>query len=129
MSDTTDIVTKTAVASVEETVAKLQAEVERRGLQVFAVIDHSGEARRQGLELRDTKVVMFGSPRAGTPVMAAAPLIALDLPLKVLVFDDRGTTTLSYLTPDALVRRYGLETSHAETFVGSGLSTYVPLGS
>jgi uncharacterized protein (DUF302 family) len=72
------------------------------------VIDHSGEARAAGLELRDTKVVIFGNPAAGTPVMAAAPLAALDLPLKVLVWDDGGQTRLSYTGPDELAARYGL---------------------
>jgi uncharacterized protein (DUF302 family) len=72
------------------------------------VIDHSGEARAAGLELRDTKVVIFGNPAAGTPVMAAAPLAALDLPLKVLVWDDGGQTMLSYAGPDELAARHGL---------------------
>jgi uncharacterized protein (DUF302 family) len=77
-------------------------------LKLFAVIDHSGEARGAGLELRDTMVVLFGSPAAGTPVMVASPLAALDLPLKVLVWDDEGQTKVSYLDPAALAARYGL---------------------
>ena len=80
------MVTKLSPRSVPETVARLVTMVEARGMKVFAVIDHNGEAARVGLELRDTKVVVFGSPQAGTPVMAAAPLAALDLPLKVLVW-------------------------------------------
>ena len=118
MSNPTEIISKNSGGSVAETVAQLLTEIEDRGLKIFAVIDHSGEAQRQGLELRDTNVVIFGSARAGTPVMQTAPLIALDLPLKVLVFDDHGTTTLSYLEPDALVRRYGLERGQAAAFVG-----------
>jgi uncharacterized protein (DUF302 family) len=65
-------------------------------LKMFALIDHSGEAAAHGLELRDTKVVVFGTPVAGTPVMQAAPLAALDLPLKILVWDDDGQTRVSY---------------------------------
>jgi uncharacterized protein (DUF302 family) len=79
-----------------------------KGLKVFAVIDHSGEAAAHGLELRDTKVVLFGSPVAGTPVMQAAPLAALDLPLKVLVWDEDGQTRVSYTAPSELAARYGL---------------------
>ena len=80
----------------------------QKGIKLFAVIDHSGEAQAVGLELRDTKVVIFGSPKAGTPVMQAAPLAALDLPLKVLVWDDGGQTKLTYTPPAALAARYGL---------------------
>ena len=65
-------------------------------MKLFAVIDHSGEARASGLQLRDTKLVIFGSPQAGTPVMQAAPLAALDLPLKVLVWADGEQTKVSY---------------------------------
>ena len=123
MSDSGEIISKHATASVPDTVTRLRAEIEARGLKVFAVIDHSGEAHQQGLELRDTKVVIFGSPSAGTPVMEAAPLIALDLPLKVLVYDDQGSTTLSYLAPEALVKRYGLEPDRAAVFAGINVIT------
>ena len=82
----TELTTKMSPRSVAETVARLQTLAEANGMKVFAVIDHSGEAERVGLELRDTKVVIFGSPQAGTPVMAANPLAALDMPLKVLVW-------------------------------------------
>ena len=77
-------------------------------MKVFAVIDHSGEASRAGLELRETKLVIFGSPQAGTPVMAAFPLAALDLPLKALIWSDGGQTKVTYTTPAALGARYGL---------------------
>jgi uncharacterized protein (DUF302 family) len=80
---------------------------------VFAMIDHSGEAENVGLHLRDTKLVIFGSPAAGTPVIRATPLAALDLPLKVLVWaSDDYQTKLSY-TAGALARRYGLSAEHA----------------
>jgi uncharacterized protein (DUF302 family) len=93
---------------VEETVSRLLHVLESRGIKLFAVIDHSGEAAAAGLRLRETKVVIFGNPVAGTPVMEAAPLAALDLPLKVLVWDDGGQTRLEYDGPAELAARYGL---------------------
>jgi uncharacterized protein (DUF302 family) len=81
-------VTKLSSQSVPDTVKRLEVVIAAKGLKLSAVIDHSGEAEAHGLSLRDTKVVIFGSPVAGTPVMQAAPLAALDLPLKVLVWDD-----------------------------------------
>jgi uncharacterized protein (DUF302 family) len=87
-------------------------------MKLFAVIDHSGEASAVGLELRDTKVVLFGSPQAGTPVMQAAPLAALDLPLKVLVWSDGDQTKVSYTSPSALATRYQLTGELAARLVG-----------
>jgi Domain of unknown function DUF302 len=84
-----ELITKLSPWSVADTVSRLSAVVAARGMKEFAVIDHSGEARASGLDLRDTKLVIFGSPQAGTPVMVAAPLAALDLPLKVLVWGGR----------------------------------------
>jgi uncharacterized protein (DUF302 family) len=101
-------VTKVSPYSVEETVSRLTALVSARGMKVFLVVDHSGEAKNVGLELRDTKLVVFGSPQAGTPVMATAPLAALDLPLKVLVWADGNQTKVSYTAPETLAGRYGL---------------------
>ena len=102
------LVTKLSPRSVADTVQRLREIAESKGLEVFAVIDHSGAAQTVGLELRDTKVVIFGSPEAGTPVMQAAPRAALDLPLKVLVWDDEGQTKVSYYSPAALAARYDL---------------------
>jgi uncharacterized protein (DUF302 family) len=102
------VTTKHSPGSVEDTVSRLKSVVESKGIKLFAVIDHSGEAEAAGLELRDTKVVIFGSPLAGTPVMAAVPLAALDLPLKVLVWADGEQTKLSYTGPLELAARYGL---------------------
>jgi uncharacterized protein (DUF302 family) len=102
------LVTKDSPASVAETVARLSEIVTQRGMTLFGVIDHSGEAHAVGLELRDTKVVIFGNPKGGTPVMQAAPLAALDLPLKVLVWDDGGKTKLTYTAPAALAARYAV---------------------
>jgi uncharacterized protein (DUF302 family) len=114
------VVTKTANGSVNDVVAKLCDLVESRGLKLFAVIDHSGEAHRAGLKLRDTKVVIFGSPEAGTPVMQFAPLVALDLPLKVLIWDDDGQTKVSYTDPGALAARYELTDELAQRLAGIG---------
>jgi uncharacterized protein (DUF302 family) len=102
------LVTKVSPSSVADTVARLSDLVAQRGMTLFGVIDHSGEAHAVGLELRDTKVVIFGNPKGGTPVMQAAPLAALDLPLKVLVWDDEGQTKLTYTAPAALAARYGV---------------------
>jgi uncharacterized protein (DUF302 family) len=113
-----EVVTKTTSQSVEDTVARVQAVVTARGMKVFAVIDHSGEAKTAGLELRDSKLVIFGSPKAGTPVMVASPLAALDLPLKVLVWADEGQTKLSYTAPRALAARYGLADDLAARIAG-----------
>jgi uncharacterized protein (DUF302 family) len=104
--------------TVEETVARLEDEIARRGLKLFTVIDHSGEAEAAGLALRDTKVVVFGSPAAGTPVMETVPLAALDLPLKVLVWDDGGETKLAYLAPAELARRHGLSDELSDRLAG-----------
>jgi uncharacterized protein (DUF302 family) len=116
----TDVATKSSSASVSDTVDRLVELVVARGMMVFVVIDHSGEAERNGLELRDTKLVIFGSPAAGTPVMQAAPLSALDLPLKVLIWDDAGKTKISYVDPDALARRHHLSAGMAARLAGIG---------
>src|SRR5277367_6843890 len=107
MHATLELTTKVSPRSVAETAARLESLAQEKGLKVFAVIDHSGEAKNAGLELRETKVVIFGSPQAGTPVMAAAPLAALDLPLKALVWAEEGQTKVSYTSPAALAARYG----------------------
>jgi uncharacterized protein (DUF302 family) len=103
---------------VEDTVRRLSAVVAARGMKIFAVIDHSGEAEAVGLELRDTKLVIFGSPQAGTPVMAASPLAALDLPLKVLVWADDDQTKIAYVSPEELAVRYQLTDELAARLAG-----------
>src|ERR1700729_3606972 len=107
--DETDIVTKLSPRPVAATVSKLTGMINAKGMKLFDVIDQSAEARQVGLSLRETTLVIFGSPAAGTPVMAAAPLAALDLPLKVLVWDDDGQTKVSYYSPDALAARHHLD--------------------
>jgi uncharacterized protein (DUF302 family) len=118
------VVTKLSPWSVADTVTRLLAVAAARELTVFAVIDHSGEAAGVGLHLRDTKLVIFGSPAAGTPVMVAAPLAALDLPLKVVVWAaDDYQTRLSYTAPAALIARYGLSTELAARLAGTDALT------
>jgi uncharacterized protein (DUF302 family) len=112
------ITTKQSPWSVEETVSRLQDVIVAKGLKLFAIIDHSGEAEAHGLTLRETKVVVFGNPVAGTPVMQARPLAALDLPLKVLVWDDGGQTRLAYAPPAELAARYELDEQLAARLAG-----------
>jgi uncharacterized protein (DUF302 family) len=106
--DEADVVTKLSPHPVADTVSKLAGMIRSKGIRLFAVIDQSAEARQAGLSLRETTLVIFGSPAAGTPVMAAAPLAALDLPLKVLVWDDDGQTKVSYYSSAGLAARHHL---------------------
>jgi uncharacterized protein (DUF302 family) len=104
----TQIMTKISPRSVTDTVSRLTGILSANGLKVFGVIDQSAEATQVGMQLRETTIVLFGNPAAGTPVMAAAPLAALDLPLKVLIWDDDGQTKVTYYGPEALAARYDL---------------------
>lgn len=93
--------------SVDDTVAKIEGILRDRQVKLFAIIDHSGEARQAGLEMHPTKVVIFGNPRGGTPLMLAAPSTAIDLPLKLLVWEDgRGKVWITYNTPQYLQERH-----------------------
>lgn len=93
---------------VEETVEKLKTILQLKGVMLFAVVDHSGEAEKAGMAMRPTKLLIFGSPKAGTPLMLAAPHTAIDLPLKILVWEDaEGKTWLSYNSPAYLQQRHG----------------------
>jgi uncharacterized protein (DUF302 family) len=105
----TEITTKISPRSVTETTSRLTGILSAKGLKVFAVIDQSGEASAVGMKLRETTLVLFGNPAAGTPVMVAAPLSALDLPLKVLIWADDGQTKVTYYGPAALAARYDLD--------------------
>lgn len=94
--------------SVEETVQKLKAMLQAKGVTLFALVDHSGEAEKVGMAMRPTRLLIFGNPKAGTPLMLAAPSAALDLPLKILVWEDgNGKTWLSYNSPAYLQQRHG----------------------
>jgi uncharacterized protein (DUF302 family) len=94
---------------VEQTVERLQEIMQQKAVTLFALIDHSGEAKKAGMEMRPTKLLIFGSPKAGTPVMLAAPSVAIDLPLKILVWEDsQGKVWLSYNSPAYLQARHGI---------------------
>ncbi len=110
--------TEPATGTVDETVVRLQEVIAEKGLKLFDVFDHSGEAEANGLSLRSTKVVVFGSPAAGTPIMQARPLAALDLPLKILVWDDDGQTRISWTPPADLAARYQLADDLAARLAG-----------
>jgi uncharacterized protein (DUF302 family) len=107
-ADEADIVSKISPRTVAETVARLTTMLTARDITLFAVIDQAAQARQVGLDLRDTVLVIFGNPAAGTQVMVASPLAAIDLPLKVLIWDDAGQTTVSYYSPATLAARHQL---------------------
>jgi|SRR5579872_50786 len=103
------IVTKPSKHSVEQTVARLKSILESKGITLFALIDHSGEAEKVGMKMLPTKLLIFGNPKGGTPLMLAAPSLAIDLPLKILVWQDAaGTSWISYNSPEYLKERHGL---------------------
>jgi uncharacterized protein (DUF302 family) len=103
------IVNKPSKHSVDDTLGKLQNILETKGIAVFALIDHSGEAAKVGMKMRPTKLLIFGNPKGGTPLMLAAPSIAIDLPLKILIWqDDQEKVWVSYNTPEYLAERHGL---------------------
>jgi uncharacterized protein (DUF302 family) len=112
MSDSaqSSVITKLSSMSVAETVDRLQRSITDRGFTLFRVIDHSGTAEHVGVSMPDSKLVMFGNPAKGAVVMAASPLAALDLPLKVLVWEgENGAVSVSYNAPGFMAERYGLQ--------------------
>ncbi len=103
------IVTRESTHSVNETIQKLEEILRARGVKLFALIDHSGEAEKVGLSMLPTRLLIFGNPKAGTPLMVASPGAALDLPLKILVAEDsEGRVWISYNSPAYLQARHGL---------------------
>ncbi len=103
------IIDKPSNHSVEQTVEKLKNLLQSKGVTLFALVDHSGEAEKIGVKMRPTKLLIFGSPKSGTPLMQDAPSIAIDLPLKILVWEDaQGKVWVSYNSPDYLKERHGL---------------------
>jgi len=103
------ILRKSSNHSVQEIVEKIKRMLDARGVKLFALVDHSGEAEKVGIKMPATKLLIFGSPQACTPLMLAAPSIALDLPLKILVSEDGpGKTWLTYNDPEYLRQRHGL---------------------
>jgi uncharacterized protein (DUF302 family) len=105
------LVNKASNHSVEQTVEKLKNILQSKGVTLFALIDHSGEAEKVGMKMRPTKLLIFGSPKAGTPLMLAAPSSAIDLPLKLLIWEDaQGKVWVSYNSPTHLQERHNLPT-------------------
>jgi uncharacterized protein (DUF302 family) len=95
--------------SVDKTVQKLDEILRAKGVKLFALIDHSGEAEKAGMQMRPTKLLIFGNPKAGTPLMIASPSIAIDLPLKILIWEDADDKVwISYNAPSYLQARHGL---------------------
>jgi uncharacterized protein (DUF302 family) len=109
MNSSDGIITKTANCTVEEAVSKIKSLLVGRGITLSAVIDHSGEAEAIGMKMPDTKLLIFGNPKGGTPLMLASPSIAIDLPLKLLVAEDaNGRCSISYNSPQYLQQRHGI---------------------
>jgi uncharacterized protein (DUF302 family)/uncharacterized membrane protein YidH (DUF202 family) len=103
------IIRKPSNHSVNDTVAKLTGILEAKGVKLFVVVDHSGEAEKAGMNMPPTKLLIFGNPKAGTPLMLASPSVAIDLPLKILVSEDaNGKVWLSFNSPDYLKQRHNL---------------------
>jgi uncharacterized protein (DUF302 family) len=103
------IIDKPSTRSVDQTVEKLKGILQSKGVTLFALVDHSGEAAKVGMKMPPTKLLIFGSPKAGTPLMLVAPSIAIDLPLKILVWQDAaGKVWVSYNSPEYLKIRHGL---------------------
>jgi len=106
--------TRASPLGFEETLQRILSAIEERGLRLFGVVDHDAAARDVGLALRPTRVVVFGSPAAGTPLMAESPLLALQLPARILVWQgEDGGVRLSYLTAEELAEQFGLDPQKA----------------
>jgi len=105
--------------SVPETLARLQTILKEKGVTVFGLIDHSGEAAKVGLQMRPTQLLIFGNPKGGTPVMVAAPSVAIDFPLKALAWQDgQGKVWLSYNAPEYLQQRHGIPADLLKNIAG-----------
>jgi len=111
MNSADGIISKTANCTVEEAVNKIKSLLVIRGITLFTVIDHSGEAEAIGMKMPDTKLLIFGNPKGGTPLMLASPSLAIDLPLKLLVAEDaNGKCSISYNSPQYLQKRHAIPT-------------------
>ena len=109
--------------SMAQTVQRLESLLKERGVMIFARIDFSGDAARAGLTLREEQMLIFGNPKAGTPLMQSVPAAGLDLPLKALVWEDaEGHTQIAYNDPHYIIRRHGLDAALA-----ANLAAVVPL--
>lgn len=113
------IITQPSSHSVEETVERLTKALQAKGITLFALVDHSGEAEKAGIKMPATKLLIFGNPVAGTPLMLAAPTSAIDLPLKILVFEDsEGRAWLSWNDPAYLQLRHGIPSNLLQNIAG-----------
>jgi uncharacterized protein (DUF302 family) len=116
------IISKASSHSVPETLDKLEGILREKGIKVFVRIDHSGEAKKAGLEMPPTQLLIFGNPKGGTPIMLASPTAAIDLPLKALAWQDgQGKVWLSYSDPEYLKRRFGLSDELVQPISGVGV--------
>ena len=107
MNPANGLVTKSANCTVEKAVNKIKSLLVIRGITLFAIIDHSGEAEAVGMKMPDTKLLIFGNPKGGTPLMLASPSVAIDLPVKLLVAEDaNGKCSISYNSPQYLQQRH-----------------------
>jgi uncharacterized protein (DUF302 family) len=116
------IITKQSNYSVPETLHRLETILTAKGIEIFALVDHSGEAEKAGLKMPPTQLLIFGNPKGGTPVMLAAPTAAIDLPLKALAWQDaNGHVWLSYNDPAYIQRRFGLSAEIMKPLAGMGV--------
>ena len=112
--------------SVPETLRRIESLLQEKGLAIFCRVDHSGEAEKTGLKMHPTQLILFGSPKAGTPVMVASPTIAIDLPLKALVWEDAGGKVwVSYNRPEYLQQRHNVPSEFVKSISAAG--TLLPL--
>jgi uncharacterized protein (DUF302 family) len=119
MTSENGIVTIPCRQPVDQTVQKLEAVLQAKGVKLFAIIDHSGEAEKAGMRMRPTKLLIFGNPKAGTPLMIASPSIAIDLPLKLLVWEDaENKVWISYNAPAYLQARHALPPELIQNIAG-----------
>jgi uncharacterized protein (DUF302 family) len=121
MADDRGLVQIASRYSFDETLERLMAAFKEKGLQIFTVVDHSGEAEKAGLKMQPTKVVIFGSPKGGTPLMVASPSLAIDLPLKALVAQGAdGKVSVTYNNPEYLQQRHGVPADLIKNLAGAG---------
>jgi uncharacterized protein (DUF302 family) len=115
------IISKTSKYSVPETLDRVDALLQSKGIKIFVRVDHSGEAEKFGLKMPPTQLLIFGNPKGGTPLMLAAPTAAIDLPLKALAWQDAdGKVWLGYNDPEYIKKRFGLTDDQIKTIVGIG---------
>lgn len=111
----------TSPYSFAETLRRVESLLQEKGLKIFSVVDHSGEAEKAGLKMHPTQVILFGSPKGGTPLMVASPTLAIDLPLKALIWEDAGGKVwVSYNSPEYLQQRHNVSGDLIKNISGAG---------